>query len=82
MTHLIKLPPGRKWYYGWSCTPWSDLYWVDCTGTEWKYYHPWYVEGILELTPVQLRKGEIIVEWANILRDDDPPVDWNRFVKG
>ena len=81
MTHLIKLPPARNWCYGWSCAPWSDLYWVDCTDSVWKYYHPWYVDGKLELTPVKLREGEYIIEWANILRENDPPVDWKKFVK-
>ena len=81
MAHLIKLPLGRNWYYGWSCAPWSDLYWVDCTASDWKYFHPWYVDGKLELTPVKLREGEYIIEWANILRENDPPVDWKKFVK-
>jgi hypothetical protein len=81
MAQLIKLPPGKGWYYGWSCAPWSDLYWVDCTDKEWGYYHPWYVDGKLELSRVELRKGEVIVEWADILREGDPLVDWKKFVK-
>lgn len=81
MANLIKLPPGKNWYYGWSCAPWSDLYWVDCTGADWKYYHPWYVDGKLELTAVKLRRGETIIEWSNILRENDPAVDWNKLVK-
>lgn len=80
MAHLIKLPPGKDWYYGWSCAPWSDLYWVDCTTADWKYYHPWHIDGKLELTSVKLRDAEYIIEWANILRAGDPRVDWNKFV--
>ena len=81
MPNSMKLRPGKSWYYGWSCEPWSDLYWVDCTGSELRYFHPWYVDGKLELEPVKLRDGEYIIEWADILRENDPPVDWEKFVR-
>ena len=81
MAQLVKLPPGKNWYYGWSCEPWLDMYWVDCTTDEWKFYHPWYVDGKLELSSVDMREGEYIIAWAEILRRGDPNVDWKQFVK-